>query len=211
MTTSTAGLVLHELVIGYTHPLHAPLSIEISPGQTLAVLGPSGCGKSTLLSTIIGGIPPLSGEIFLDGKNLSSVPIHQRSIGLVFQEPLLFSHLSLVDNIAYGLRASHVDRETARTRAEQLLDWVGLTSIKNHRTWEISGGQAGRIALARALAPSPHAILFDEPYSALDNETRLRLAGEVRELLRQRNIPAIHVTHDKAEAESVADHLLVLT
>lgn len=206
-----SGLVLEDLVIGYSHPLLAPLSQEILPGHTLAVLGPSGCGKSTLLSTIIGVLPPLSGSISLDNKDLAGIPIHQREIGMVFQEPLLFSHLSLVDNIAYGLRASHTDRETARMRAEELLDWVGLSSIKNQRTWEISGGQAGRIALARALAPSPRAILFDEPYSALDTETRIRLAQEVREILQQRNIPAIHVTHDKSEAESVADQLLVLT
>jgi thiamine transport system ATP-binding protein len=210
MTMSTPGLILNKLVIGYSHPLLEPLSIDIHAGKTLAVLGPSGCGKSTLLATIVGMTPALSGSIILNGRDISNVPIHQRGIGLVFQEPLLFSHLSLVDNIAYGLRAAHVDKEIARAKADELLDWVGLSSIKHQKTWEISGGQAGRVALARALAPNPEALLFDEPYSALDNETRLRLSQEVRDLLRQRNIPAIHVTHDRIEAESVADQLLVL-
>jgi thiamine transport system ATP-binding protein len=209
MTSTTPGLLLENLVIGYSHALLSPVSVDIPPGHTLAVLGPSGCGKSTLLSTIIGVIPPLSGSVYLDGKDLSGIPIHQRSIGMVFQEPLLFSHLSLVDNIAYGLRASHVDRDSARERAEELLDWVGLGSIRDQRTWEISGGQAGRVALARALAPNPRAILFDEPYSALDSDTRLRLSQEVREILQQQNIPSIHVTHDRAEAEFVSDQVLV--
>ncbi len=210
MTSTTPGLLLDNVVIGYTKALLPPVSVDIPPGHTLAVLGPSGCGKSTLLSTIIGVIPPISGSIHLDGRDLSGIPIHQRSIGMVFQEPLLFSHLSLVDNIAYGLRASHVDRDSARERAEELLDWVGLGSIREQRTWEISGGQAGRVALARALAPNPRAILFDEPYSALDSDTRLRLSQEVREILQQRNIPSIHVTHDRAEAEFVSDQVLVL-
>ncbi len=210
MTSTHLGLTLKDVVIGYSHPLVDPLSADILPGHALAILGPSGCGKSTLLSTIIGVIPPLSGSIHLNNKDLAGIPIHDREIGMVFQEPLLFSHLSLVDNIAYGLRASHVDRESARARAEELLDWVGLSSIQEQRTWEISGGQAGRVALARALAPNPRAILFDEPYSALDTETRLRLSQEVREILQQRNIPAIHVTHDRSEAESVSDQLLVL-
>lgn len=210
MTMSTSSLALRNLVIGYSHPLVEPLSIDIRAGETLAVLGPSGCGKSTLLATIVGMTPALSGSIFLNGRDISNVPIHQRGIGLVFQEPLLFSHLSLIDNIAYGLRAAHVDREVARSKAEELLHWVGLSSIKHQKTWEISGGQAGRVALARALAPNPQALLFDEPYSALDTETRIRLSQEVRDLLRQRNIPAIHVTHDRIEAESIADQLLVL-
>lgn len=210
MNIADSGLNLDGLIVGYSEALLAPLSLTISAGQTLAVLGPSGCGKSTLLSTIIGVIPPLGGRITLNERDLTAIPIHQRGIGMVFQEPLLFSHLSLIDNIAYGLKAAHVDRDSAQARAEELLNWVGLTSVRHHKTWEISGGQAGRVALARALAPNPQAILFDEPYSALDNDTRLRLSQEVREILRERKIPAIHVTHDTTEAELVADQLIVL-
>lgn len=210
MKSHDQGLVLRDVVIGYSTALLEPISLTVAPGETLAIVGPSGCGKSTLLSTIAGVIPELAGTLFLNGRNLHGVPIQKRSIGVVFQEPLLFSHLSLIDNIAYGLRASRISRTKARARAEELLDWVGLSAVKNNKTWEISGGQAGRVALARALAPNPQAILFDEPYSALDSETRLRIAHEVKDLLFERNIPSIHVTHDRSEAESIATHTLVL-
>ncbi len=206
---TTNGLHLKSLVIGYTVPLQDPISIQVAPGEILAVLGPSGCGKSTLLSTIAGVIPQLGGSINIDGRIVDHTPINERRIGIVFQEPLLFPHLSLIDNIAYGLRASGMARNESRHRASELLEWVGLNSIKNQRAWEISGGQAGRVALARALAPEPAALLFDEPYSALDSITRFRIAQEVAELLRERKIPAIHVTHDPLEAESLATNTLI--
>jgi molybdate transport system ATP-binding protein len=203
------GLSLDSLVIGYAQPLQDPVSINISPGEILAVLGPSGCGKSTLLATIAGVIPQLGGSISIDGRRVDHLPIHERKIGVVFQEPLLFPHLSIIDNIAYGLRARGVNKAVGREIAAELLDWVGLSAIKDQRTWEISGGQAGRIALARALASEPAALLFDEPYSALDSVNRLRIAQEVAEILREKKIPAIHVTHDPLEAESLATNTLI--
>lgn len=210
MTDLDSGLVVRDLVVGYSRPLHDPFNFSVRKGEILAVLGPSGCGKSTLLSTIAGVIPPLDGQIFLNGRDLANTPIHQRSIGLVFQQPLLFGHLSLIDNIAYGLRVHGTDKSIARARAKELLDWVGLTAVKDQRPWELSGGQAGRVALARAIAPEPEALLFDEPYSALDTDTRLRISQEVAELIRETGIPAIHVTHDKQEAESLATDILYL-
>lgn len=208
--TAPGGLGVKDLVLGYKRPLHDPLNFTVHAGEILAVLGPSGCGKSTLLSTIAGVIPPLGGQVFLNGHDLANTPIHERRIGLVFQQPLLFGHLSLIDNIAYGLRAQNIDKPIARERAALLLDWVGLTSVKDQRPWELSGGQAGRVALARALAPEPQALLLDEPYSALDTDTRLRIAQEVAELIREKGVPAIHVTHDKQEAESIATNTLLL-
>lgn len=210
MTDLDSGLVVRDLVVGYSRPLHDPFNFAVRKGEILAVLGPSGCGKSTLLSTIAGVIPPLDGQIFLNGRDLANTPIHQRSIGLVFQQALLFGHLSLIDNIAYGLRVQGTDKSIARARARELLDWVGLTAVKDQRPWELSGGQAGRVALARAIAPGPEALLFDEPYSALDTDTRLRISQEVAELIRETGIPAIHVTHDKQEAESLATDILYL-
>ena len=207
MNTQT-GLRLESLVIGYTQPLQGPISIGINPGEILAVLGPSGCGKSTLLSTIAGVIPQLGGSISIDGHVVDHTPIHERKIGIVFQEPLLFPQLSLIDNIAYGLRTRGIGKSESRERAAELLNWVGLNTIKDQRTWEISGGQAGRVALARALASEPQALLFDEPYSALDSVTRLRIAQEVADILRVKKIPAIHVTHDPLEAESLATNTL---
>lgn len=211
MTFDKSGsLRVSDLQVGYERPLHNPLNFTVYAGEILAVLGPSGCGKSTLLSTIAGVIPPLGGQVFLNDVDLAHVPIHRRGIGLVFQQPLLFGHLTLIDNIAYGLRAQNIDKPTARARAAELLDWVGLTAIKDQRPGELSGGQAGRVALARALAPEPQALLLDEPYSALDTETRLRIAKEVAELIREKGVPAIHVTHDKQEAESIATNILTL-
>lgn len=207
---TTTGLSTSNLVIGYSdsQPLHEPINFTVTPGETLAILGPSGCGKSTLLATIAGITSALSGDILLNGVRVNELPIHKRNIGLVFQDPLLFPHLSLIDNIAYGLRAHNVDRETARVRATELLEWVGLTHVRNNRTWELSGGQAGRVALARAVAPKPEVLLFDEPFSALDSTTRIRLATEVSGLVRSQGIPAIHVTHDEQEAELVATQMM---
>ena len=180
----------------------------VSPGELVALLGPSGCGKSTLLSTLAGVTPPLGGEIHLGDRDLNGVPIHKRTIGLVFQDPLLFPHLSLIDNIGYSLRASGVSKSAARTRANELLEWVGLGEISGQKTWQLSGGQAGRVALARAIAAQPAVLLLDEPYSALDSATRLRLLADVKNLVIREGIPTIHVTHDHSEAELLATRTL---
>jgi putative spermidine/putrescine transport system ATP-binding protein len=201
-------LQVRDLIIGYEKPLTPKLSFSVGPGEILVVVGDSGCGKSTLLSTLAGVNPPLSGEILLGGKNLSGVPIHKRNIGLVFQEPLLFPHLSLIDNIGYALRASGESRNAARIRATELLGWVGLSEIAGQKTWQLSGGQAGRVALARAIAARPAVLLLDEPYSALDPETRLRLLSDVKNLVTNEGIPTIHVTHDRSEADLLATRTL---
>ncbi len=203
-----AGLRAHNLVIGYDEPLATALSFGVGPGEILVVVGESGCGKSTLLSTLAGVTAPLGGEIFLGERNLRGVPIHQRNIGLVFQDPLLFPHLSLIDNIGYSLRASGQSRDTARARATELLEWVGLSEISGQKTWELSGGQAGRVALARAIAAQPQVLLLDEPYSALDSPTRLRLLADVKDLVIREGIPTIHVTHDHGEAQLLATRTL---
>jgi len=201
-------LQVRDLMIGYEKALTPALNFSVGPGEILVVVGGSGCGKSTLLSTLAGVIPPLSGEILLGGKSLSGVPIHKRNIGLVFQEPLLFPHLSLIDNIGYALRASGESNNSARLRATELLDWVGLNEIADQKTWQLSGGQAGRVALARAIAAKPAVLLLDEPYSALDPETRLRLLADVKNLVTHEGIPTIHVTHDRSEAELLATRTL---
>lgn len=201
-------LQVRDLMIGYEKALTPALNFSVGPGEILVVVGDSGCGKSTLLNTLAGVIPPLSGEILLGGKDLSGVPIHKRNIGLVFQEPLLFPHLSLIDNIGYALRASGESNNSARLRATELIDWVGLNEIADQKTWQLSGGQAGRVALARAIAAKPAVLLLDEPYSALDPETRLRLLADVKNLVTHEGIPTIHVTHDRSEAELLATRTL---
>ncbi len=199
------GLAAHDLVIGNRFWQAGPLNVRTTTGQITAILGPSGCGKSTLLATLAGIEPALSGQVMLHGIDLTDVPVHHRSIGMVFQEPLLFPHLNVGANVTYGLRRQGVNKSVAAQHAAELLDWVGLPGFADRATDSLSGGQAQRVALARAMAPSPRALLLDEPFSALDTDLRLRLAGEVAELLRSRSITAIHVTHDLAEAHAMAD------
>ena len=204
----SSGLTLDQLVIGYDAPLRDPIDAHVSPGRILGILGPSGCGKSTLLSTIAGIIPALGGEIRLDDMSIVDVRIDRRRIGLVFQDPLLFDHLSVVDNVAYGLRRQGLRREDARGRARDLLAWIDMADFAERSVSTLSGGQAQRVALARAVAPGPRALLLDEPFSALDAPLRRRLAIETRARIESLGIPAIHVTHDPDEASLLCSEIL---
>ena len=204
----SSGLTLDHLVIGYDAPLRDPIDAHVSPGRILGILGPSGCGKSTLLSTIAGIIPALGGEIRLDDMSIVDVRIDRRRIGLVFQDPLLFDHLSVVDNVAYGLRRQGLRREDARGRARDLLAWIDMADFAERSVSTLSGGQAQRVALARAVAPGPRALLLDEPFSALDAPLRRRLAIETRARIESLGIPAIHVTHDPDEASLLCSEIL---
>lgn len=200
----TPGLELIDCAIGYdTALLHA--SLEVPDGQIVAILGPSGCGKSTLLASILGTVPVLAGQVRIGGVDVTHLPIHLRHVGMVFQDPLLFTHLTVARNVMYGLRRAGMPKEQARARARELLSWAGLEKFEERSPLELSGGQAQRVALVRALAPKPTLLLLDEPYSALDADLRTRLATEVAELLREQQVSAIHVTHDEAEARSITD------
>jgi thiamine transport system ATP-binding protein len=201
-------LILDELVIGYTAPLRDPVSVRVDPGHILGILGPSGCGKSTLLSTIAGIVPALGGDVFLGDARITDLRIDERRVGLVFQEPLLFDHLSVTDNVSYGLRRQGVPRSQARARARELLAWIGLPDFGDRSITTLSGGQAQRIALARAVAPAPRALLLDEPFSALDAPLRRRLARETRDRIESLGVPAIHVTHDPEEAALICREIL---
>lgn len=194
---------LQALVVGYESPLlTANLSIE---SGTAAILGPSGTGKSTLLATVLGSHPAMSGSIVINGTDVTQMPIHQRSIGMVFQDPLLFPHLTVSQNVMYGLRRNGLNKTDSLKRALELLQWVGMQGFESRSPQELSGGQAQRVALARALAPNPAVLLLDEPYSSLDAELRNRLATEVADLLNERDVLAIHVTHDQSEAFRITD------
>ena len=183
------------LLIGYTTSLIPALDLTVSKGSILGILGASGRGKSTLLGTLAGVTPPLAGRVF---------------IGFVFQEPLLFTHLNVIDNIAYGLRRHGVAKAQARERSAELLHWVGLAGLERRSVHELSGGQAQRVALARALAPEPAVMLLDEPFSALDTELRSRLVAEVSAMLRNRGCATVYVTHDPSEAAAMADSIIQL-
>ena len=204
-------LETRDLALGYEGQVFARgIDLQLAPAEIVAVLGPSGSGKSTLLGTIAGVVPAAGGEILVDGKDVTHAPIHQRGIGLIFQEPLLFPHLSVSDNVAYGLRRHGMSRADARVRAQELLTWVDLADYGDRRPDELSGGQAQRVALARALAPQPAVLLLDEPFSALDLDLRQRLADDVARTLRQAGVAALHVTHDPQEAAAVADRVVTL-
>lgn len=206
----TARLEVVELMFGYDAPLTPPVSLSVDAGRILSVLGPSGSGKSTLLATIAGIQPALAGTIRVDGRDVASTPIHQRGVGLVFQDPLLFAHMDVGANVQYGLRRHRVPRTEARRRATELLNWVGLDGFEGRNVHELSGGQAQRVALARALAPEPAVLLLDEPFSALDAELRERLALDVVELAQRTRAAIVHVTHDAAEAARMSDESLSL-
>lgn len=185
------------------------VSLAVEPGSIVGLLGPSGSGKSTLLRAIAGLEPLTAGSISWDGVDLAGVKVFKRNFGLVFQDAQLFPTMSVAKNIAYGLGA--LGRAAQRMRVAEMLELVGLPGYGERRVTELSGGQAQRVALARSLAPSPRALLLDEPLSALDTGLRRRLADDLARILRETGTTAIHVTHDHQEAYTVADAVAVLS
>lgn len=186
------------------------VSLDIAPGELVALLGPSGCGKTTLLRAIAGFLSPSAGEIAIDGECVNEVPANRRNIGIVFQNYALFPHMSVADNVAYGLRARGASKEQVNARVQQMLALVQMTEFSARRPKALSGGQQQRVALARALAIEPHIVLLDEPFSALDKNLRLDMQIEVKSLLEAHGLTAIIVTHDQEEALSMADRIVVL-
>ncbi|MET8287729.1 ABC transporter ATP-binding protein [Streptomyces sp. NPDC005132] len=186
------------------------LDLTARPGELLALLGPSGCGKTTALRMLAGFEHPDSGEVLVDGEDVTRVPAHRRDAGMVFQSYSLFPHLSALDNVAFGLRMRKVRTAERRTRAGELLDLVGLADKGERFPHQLSGGQQQRIALARALALRPRVLLLDEPLSALDAKVRLSLREEIRGLQQELGITTLFVTHDQEEALSMADRVAVM-
>jgi putative spermidine/putrescine transport system ATP-binding protein len=186
------------------------LDLTVRPGELLALLGPSGCGKTTALRLLAGFEHPDSGEVLVDGEDITRVPAHRRDAGMVFQSYSLFPHLSALDNVAFGLRMRKVRTSERRARAAELLDLVGLADKGERYPHQLSGGQQQRIALARALALRPRVLLLDEPLSALDAKVRLTLREEIRRLQQELGITTLFVTHDQEEALSMADRVAVM-
>ncbi|ONI81061.1 ABC transporter ATP-binding protein [Actinosynnema sp. ALI-1.44] len=190
--------------------------VEVEPGTTLALLGPNGAGKSTALRALAGLRPLSSGMIELGGRLVDApekgvfVPPEQRSVGVVFQDYLLFGHMSAVDNVAFGLRARGMRKREANAAAAEWLDRVGLAAQARHRPRQLSGGQAQRVALARALAIQPDLLLLDEPLAALDAATRIQIRAQLRKHLDAYEGATVLVTHDPLDAMVLADRLLVV-
>jgi len=208
---NAARLDIRGLSLGYEgRVFQRDIDLRVDRSEIVAILGPSGGGKSTLLGEIAGVVPVPAGRILVDGRDITECAIQDRGVGLIFQEPLLFPHLDVAGNIAYGLRRHGMGRSQAADRVSELLEWLGLAGYESRRVDELSGGQAQRVALGRALAPEPAVLGLDEPFSALDTELRHRLVGEVAAMLREAGVAAIHVTHDEQEAYAIADRVIAL-
>jgi ABC-type Fe3+/spermidine/putrescine transport system ATPase subunit len=186
------------------------LDLEVYDGEFLALLGPSGCGKTTTLRLIAGFERPDEGEVRIAGRDVASLPPHRRPVNTVFQSYALFPHLSVLDNVAYGLRQRRVGRAARRARARELLELVQLRGVENRRPRELSGGQQQRVALARALVLEPKVLLLDEPLGALDLKVRRELQIELKRVQESVGITFVHVTHDQEEALALSDRVAVL-
>jgi spermidine/putrescine transport system ATP-binding protein len=183
----------------------------INAGEFFSLLGPSGCGKTTLLKMIAGFEQPTEGAVLLEGSDVSTVPPHKRNVNTVFQQYALFPHLSIVENVAFGLRSKKVAAAEARTRAMEMLDVVKLTEFANRRPNQLSGGQQQRVALARALVNMPAALLLDEPLAALDLKLREAMQIELKRIQREVGITFVFVTHDQGEALTMSDRIAVMS
>ncbi|MGZ4296143.1 MAG: ABC transporter ATP-binding protein, partial [Solirubrobacteraceae bacterium] len=188
----------------------APLDLEIREGEFFCLLGPSGCGKTTTLNLIGGFVEASGGEILIQGRRADRVPPHKRNVNTVFQNYALFPHLTVGDNVAFGLRMARVSRREARPRIDEALALVGLSELADRLPAELSGGQQQRVAVARALVNRPAVLLLDEPLGALDLKLRKRLQIELSQIHREVGTTFVFVTHDQEEAMAMADRIGVM-
>jgi len=186
------------------------VNLDIAEGEFVTLLGPSGCGKTTTLRIIAGLIEPSEGEIRFDGQVVNHVPPHKRNIGFVFQSHALFPHLTVAENIAFGLKIKRRPKSEVQRRVEEMLELVNLRGFGSRMPSQLSGGQQQRVALARVLATDPQVLLFDEPLSALDRNLRDQLKYSILELQRRTKKTAIYVTHDQSEAFAISDRICVM-
>ena len=188
----------------------APIEIEIREGEFFSLLGPSGCGKTTLLRMIAGLEPPSSGTIVIDGVDITSFPPQNRNVGIVFQNYALFPHMSVFENVAYGLEVKKIPRNEILAKVQHILEKVHLLEKADISVPLLSGGEQQRVAVARAVVVEPGVLLFDEPLSNLDYALRLETRAEIKRLQREVGITTIYVTHDQGEALALSDRIAVL-
>ncbi len=186
------------------------ISLEIEPGKLVTLLGPSGCGKTTTLRMIAGLEMPTKGKIFIGDIDVSTLPATDRDVSMVFQSYALFPHMSVLENVSYGLKYSGFDKEETRSRALAGLDLVGLNGYDTRLPSELSGGQQQRVAVARALVLEPQVLLFDEPLSNLDAKLRRQVRQDIRDIQQNLGLTVVYVTHDQEEALAVSDRIIVM-
>ena len=194
---------------GSTVAVHE-MDLTIADGEFVTLLGPSGCGKTTTLRMVAGLVEPTDGRIWFDDQDVTDIAPRNRTIGFVFQTPALFPHLSVADNIGFGLSVKGGRKEDIRRRTEEMLAMVGLAGYERRLPAQLSGGQQQRVALARVLATDPRVLLFDEPLSALDKNLRDTLKYSILDLQRRTRKTAIYVTHDQSEAFAISDRIVVM-
>ena len=213
---AAVGVAVDRLSKRFTHAVKGEVyaardvTIDVAPGEFLTLLGPSGCGKTTTLRMIAGFEAPDAGRIAFGGQDVTLVPANQRGIGFVFQNYALFPHLSVFENVAYGLRVRGESRDAIGTAVTDVLQLVGLAGYQSQFPAQMSGGEQQRIALARAIVIRPRVLLFDEPLSNLDAKLRVQMRDEIRALQQRLAITAIYVTHDQEEAMAVSDRIAVM-
>ena len=194
---------------GTSAVLHS-VDFDVKEGEFLSILGPSGCGKTTILRILIGLEIPDTGSIFKDDMEITNLPPASRGMGIVFQNYALFENMTVLENVEYALRKRKISRKEARENAINMLEIVGLSEHINKKPHKLSGGQQQRVAIARTLALKPDIILFDEPMSALDVDTRMILRKEIKELQKQFGTTMIYITHDQEEAFAMSDRIMVM-
>ncbi len=209
------GIEFRNVTKRYGSDPSAPLAVkgisfEVTTGTLTTILGPSGCGKTTTLRMIAGLESPTSGQIFIAGKDVTTLGPADRNVSMMFQSYALFPHMNVVENVQYGLKMSGVAKASARTRAVQALENVGLVGFDERLPSELSGGQQQRVALARALVLEPAVLLFDEPLSNLDARLRREMREEIRSLQQRLGLTVAYVTHDQSEALAVSDQIIVM-
>ena len=216
MAMASVGVKVDGISKRYLHRVKGEIyaardvRLDVPPGEFLTLLGPSGCGKTTTLRMIAGFEAPDGGRIRFDGQDVTHLPANQRNIGFVFQNYALFPHLSVFENVAYGLRVRGLPADVAARRVGDVLALVGLAGYEQQFSAQLSGGEQQRVALARAIVIEPRVLLFDEPLSNLDAKLRVQMRQEIRALQRRLGITTVYVTHDQEEAMAVSDRIVVM-
>ncbi|MBM1171029.1 ABC transporter ATP-binding protein [Microvirga arabica] len=209
--TSSTFLNIQGLSVGYgRNAVLSGIDLELGQGEFIALLGSSGCGKTTLLRTLAGFMQPSSGRILVAGRDITHNPPERRDMALVFQSYALWPHMSVRQNVGYGLKVRGIPRSVIGARVDEVLTMLGLDGLGDRPVTALSGGQRQRVALGRALAIAPQILLLDEPLSNLDARIRLTVRHEIRSLQQRLGITAVHVTHDREEAMVMADRIVIL-